>query len=134
MADVGLQYHQIRDFSGGMIRDYNYTTFQANQVLLILNGNIKDYGICQERFGTTKLINNPVVGNSPFTFTHTFPQVGADLLYGFSDTTLYEVSTGAYNSIITGLTAGTLMQAVNFFEYSFFQQSSQREEIRFLSH
>lgn len=124
MADVGLQYHQIRDFSGGMIRDYNYTTFQANQVLLILNGNIKDFGICQERFGTNKLINTPVVGNNPFTFTHTFPQVGADLLYGFSDTVLYETSTGAYNSIKTGLTAGSIMQAVNFFEYSFFVDGS----------
>lgn len=121
MADVGLQYHQIRDFSGGMVRDYNYTTFKPNQVLTILNGNIKDYGIIQERLGTNKLINTAVAGNNRFKFLHTFPQVStADLLYGFSNQTLFECSTGAYLPIRTGLTANSVMQAVNFFDYSFF--------------
>ncbi len=97
MPGIDLQTQSISDFSGGMITAWNYRLYARNQVNRIINSNLSIDGAITTRKGRSKLLNDPIVSDSPnVRYLTTIGQISdADKVLAAVGSKIFEVSTGS---------------------------------------
>lgn len=118
---IQLKDRPIFDLSGGMVSNYNYTLKKANQVDLILNGDVLTRGAINKRKGRIKYTGIPFTGNPTVNTLYPYQNIsGADTILGGGGGRLSRATIAGDVPLRTGLDPNRYLLSTQADNWRFF--------------